>query len=124
MTGRGRKASSWSKATAKSPGRARGPAGSHEETRFYITSPVLLANMIGPMIRDHWAVENGLHWVMDMVFRDDECRVRTENAPASFTTIKHMAQNLFKKAPGKDSQRLKHKTAGWGDDFPASLVAA
>jgi predicted transposase YbfD/YdcC len=94
------------------------------ETRFYITSLALLANAIGPMIRDHWAVENCLHWVMDMVFRDDECRVRTENAPANFTTLKHMAQNLIKKAPGKDSQRLKRKTAGWDDDFLASLVAA
>jgi predicted transposase YbfD/YdcC len=95
-----------------------------QETRFYITSLVLLANMIGPMIRDHWAIENGLHWIMDMVFRDDECRVRTEHAPANFTTLKHMAQNLIKKAPGKDSQRLKRKTAGWDDDFLASLVAA
>jgi predicted transposase YbfD/YdcC len=95
-----------------------------QETRFYITSLVLLANVIGPMIRDHWAVENCLHWVMDMVFRDDECRVRTENAPANFTTLKHMAQNLIKKAPGKDSQRLKRKTAGWDDDFLASLIAA
>jgi hypothetical protein len=48
---------------------------------------------------------------MDMVFRDDECRVRTENAAASFTTLKHMAQNLIKKSPGKDSQRLKRETA-------------
>jgi predicted transposase YbfD/YdcC len=95
-----------------------------QETRFYITSLVLLAMAIGPMIRDHWAVENCLHWVMDMVFRDDECRVRTENAPANFTTLKHMAQNLIKKSPGKDSQRLKRKTAGWDDDFLASLVAA
>jgi len=95
-----------------------------QETRFYITSLILLAEMIGPMIRDHWAVENGLHWVMDMVFRDDECRVRTENAPANFTTIKHMAQNLFKKAPGKDSIRLKRKTASWDDNFLASLIAA
>jgi len=95
-----------------------------KEARFYITSLVSLANAIGPMIRDHWAIENGLHWVMDMVFRDDECRARTENAPANFTTIKHMAQNLIKKAPGKDSQRLKRKTAGWDDDFLASLVAA
>jgi len=95
-----------------------------QETRFYITSLVLLANAIGPMIRDHWAIENRLHWIMDMVFRDDECRVRTENAPANFTTLKHMANNLVRKAPGKDSQRLKRKTAGWDDDFLASLVAA
>jgi predicted transposase YbfD/YdcC len=94
------------------------------ETRFYITSLILLANLIGPMIRDHWAIENGLHWILDMLFRDDECRVRTDNAPANFTTLKHMANNIFRKTPGKDSQRLKRKTAGWDDDFLASLIAA
>ncbi len=66
-----------------------------QETRFYITSLTLAADAIGPMIRDHWAIENSLHWVMDMVFRDDECRVRTENAPANFVTLKHMANNLI-----------------------------
>ena len=94
------------------------------ETRFYITSLVLLASVVGPMIRDHWAVENGLHWVMDMMFRDDECRIRTEHAPANFTTLRHMAQNLYRKSPVKDSMRLKRKTAGWDDDYLASLIAA
>src|SRR4051794_6006569 len=46
-----------------------------QERRFYITSLVLLANLLGPIIRSHWAIENSLHWVLDMVFRDDECRV-------------------------------------------------
>ena len=72
------------------------------ETRFYITSLVWLASQLGPVIRSHWAIENSLHWVMDMIFRDDECRIRTNHAPANFTTIKHMAQNLIRKAPGKD----------------------
>jgi predicted transposase YbfD/YdcC len=94
-----------------------------QETRFYITSLVLLAHLLGPVIRGHWAIENSLHWVMDMVFRDDECRLRTDHAPANFTTIKHMAHNLIRKAPGKASLRLKRKTAGWDDDFLASLVA-
>ena len=94
------------------------------ETRFYITSLVLLANVIGPMIRAHWAIENSLHWVMDMVFRDDECRVRTNNAPANFATCRHIAYNLTRNAPGKDSIRLRRKTAGWDDDYLASLVAA
>ena len=94
------------------------------EARFYITSLSLPAERVGPMIRDHWAVENSLHWVMDMVFRDDECRVRTDNAPANFITLKHMANNLIRRAPGKDSQRLKRMTAAWDDDFLASLVAA
>jgi predicted transposase YbfD/YdcC len=93
------------------------------ETRFYITSLVWLAQQIGPVIRSHWAIENSLHWVMDMVFRDDECRVRTDHAPANFTTLKHMAHNLIRKAPGKDSLRLKRKVAAWDDDFLASLLA-
>ena len=94
------------------------------ETRFYITSLVLLAQEIGPMIRAHWAVENSLQWVMDMVFRDDESRVRTENAPANFTTLKYMAHNLTRRAPGKNSLRLRRKTAARDDDFLATLVAA
>ena len=94
------------------------------ETRFYITSLVLLANLLGPIVRAHWAVENTLHWVMDMIFRDDECRVRTDHAPANFTTVKHIAHNLIRRAPGKDSLRLRRKVAAWDDDFLASLINA
>lgn len=95
-----------------------------QETRFYITSLVWLAHQLGPVIRSHWAIENGLHWIMDMTFRDDECRIRTEHAPANFTTLKHMAHNLIRKAAGKHSFRLKRKIAAWDDDFLASLVTA
>ncbi len=94
------------------------------ETRLYITSCVLLAHVMGPIVRSHWAIENSLHWVMDMVFRDDECRVRTDHAPANFTTIKHLALNLTKRAPGKESLRLKRKVAAWDDEFLARLIAA
>jgi len=94
------------------------------EIRFYITSLVLAAHLIGPVIRSHWAVENSLHWVLDMIFRDDECRVRKDHAPANFTTLKHMAHNLMRLAPGKDSLRLKRKVAAWDDEFLVSLVAA
>jgi len=94
------------------------------ETRFYVTSLLLLATQLGLIVRNHWAVENSLHWVMDMVFRDDECRVRTDHAPANFTTIKHMALNLLRRAPGKDSLRLRRKVAAWDDDFLASIVTA
>ena len=76
------------------------------ETRLYISSLDLAAAQLGPIIRSHWAIENSLHWVMDMVFRDDECRLRTDHAPANFTTIKHMAQNLIRRDPGKDSLRV------------------
>jgi len=94
------------------------------ETRYYVTSLVMLAHLLGPVIRSHWAIENSLHWVMDMVFRDDECRVRTNHAPANFTTIKHMAYNLLRRPAGKDSFRVRRKVAGWDDEFLASLVTA
>lgn len=93
-----------------------------KETRLYITSLVMAAHLLGPVIRSHWAIENSLHWVMDMVFRDDECRVRTDHAPANFTTIKHMACNLLRRRGGKDSIRLRRKVAAWDDEFLASLV--
>jgi predicted transposase YbfD/YdcC len=94
------------------------------ETRYYITSLVMLAHLLGPVIRSHWAIENSLHWVLDMVFRDDECRVRTNHAPANFTTVKHMAYNLLRKPSGKDSFRVRRKVAGWDDEFLASLITA
>ena len=94
------------------------------DTRIFITSLVMLAHLLGPVIRSHWAIENSLHWVMDMVFRDDECRVRTNHAPANFTTIKHMAHNLLRRPASKDSFRLRRKVAGWDDEFLASLLTA
>ena len=94
------------------------------ETRYYITSLVLMAHLIGSVVRGHWAIENSLHWVMDMTFRDDECRVRTDNAPANFTTIKHLALNLIRKNPEKGSVRGKRKAAAWDDDFLASMIVA
>ena len=92
------------------------------ETRFYISSLSAGAERIGAAIRGHWGIENGLHWVMDMVFRDDECRIRKQNAPANFATVKHMASNLLRQAPGKDSLRVKRKVAAWDDDYLASLI--
>lgn len=92
------------------------------ETQLYISSLGLDAQHFAPVIRAHWAIENSLHWVMNMIFRDDECRLRTLHAPANFATIKHMAHNLIRKAPGKDSFRLRRKVAAWDEDFLACLV--
>ena len=92
------------------------------ELRFYIASLPPDAQRLGDAVRSHWSIENGLHWVMDMVFRDDECRIRKENAPANFATIKHMASNLLRRAPGKDSLRVKRKMAAWDDDYLADLI--
>jgi predicted transposase YbfD/YdcC len=86
------------------------------ETRFYITSLAWIAHQIGPVIRGHW--------IMDMMFRDDESRIRKDHAPPNSTTLKHIAYNLIRRAPGKDSLRLKRKVAAWDDDFLAGFVTA
>ena len=54
--------------------------------RFYITSLVLLATSLAPIVRSHWVIENSLNWVMDMVFRDDKCRLRTDEFLACLVT--------------------------------------
>jgi hypothetical protein len=60
---------------------------------------------------------------MDTTFRDDERRIRTKNAPANFTTLNHMAINLFRKAPGKDSLRMKRHSAAWDDDYLVNQIS-
>lgn len=90
---------------------------SQSETRFYITSLMAGAADIAAFVRDHWAIENSLHWVLDMAFRDDESRVRTDNAPAILAAMKHITANLLRLAPGKDPINLKRKTANWDDKY-------
>jgi predicted transposase YbfD/YdcC len=94
------------------------------ETRFYISSLSADAERQGEAIRSHWGVENSHHWVMDMVFRDDECRIRKDNAPANFATIKHIASNLMRRAAGKKSMRVKRRLAAWNDAYLAALIEA
>ncbi|MEO1609980.1 MAG: ISAs1 family transposase [Pseudomonadota bacterium] len=94
------------------------------ETRYYIASLKLTAKRAAEAVRGHWSIENSHHWIMDMVFRDDECRIRKDNAPANFATIKHIASNLLRAAPGKESMRVKRRMAAWDEDFLASVLAS
>ena len=91
------------------------------ETRYYISSLAADAARQGDAIRSHWAVESH-HWVMDMVFRDDECRIRRDNAPANFATIKHIASNLMRAKTDKNSMRVKRRLAAWDDSYLESIV--
>jgi predicted transposase YbfD/YdcC len=100
-----------------------GGGKTEQETRFYISSLAANAERQGDAIRRHWGVESH-HWVMDMVFRDDECRIRKANAPANFATIKHIASNLMRRLAGKHSMRVKRRLAAWDDDYLASLLSA
>ena len=106
--------------------RSRREAGGkiQTQTRFYISSLAPDAPAIAKAIRQHWGIENGPYWAMDLVFRDDECRTGKKNSPANFTTVKHMASNLLRAAPHKHSLRLKRKLAGWDDQFIHEVIIA
>lgn len=88
-----------------------------QSKRYYISSAQLPAKQFLHATRAHWGVENSLHWVMDVVFRDDLMRLRTQNGPANMATIRHCSLNILKSIPGKKSLKAKRKNAAWNEDF-------
>ena len=60
--------------------------------------------------------------MLDVVFHDDLMRLRTENGPQNMAIIKHMAMNLFREAPGKNSLKVRRKTAAWDTDYLKALI--
>ncbi len=101
----------------------RETAGSVEqERRFYISSLPADAEKLGSAIRQHWGVENALHWVLDVHFRDDDCRIRKKNAPANFSSVKRATLNALRKAPGKDSLKSKRLIAAWDEKYLAKIL--
>lgn len=98
-----------------------GAPGSLEQ-RFYISSRQLSAEEMAKAIRAHWGIENRLHWVLDVNFGEDACRVRKDHAPENLSTLRKIALNLIRSAPPsptwkKTSLRIQRKIADWDDDF-------
>ena len=95
-----------------------------EETRYFICSKEVDIDEFSDTVRSHWGIENSLHWVLDIVFRDDESRVREKNAAANFVTLKHITLNMLKSLPGKKSMRVRRKLAGWDEGFLLEALMA
>lgn len=93
------------------------------ETRYYFTSLQVDAQTIGDAIRSHWAVENSLHWTMDVTFREDESRVRVKHAAANLAVIRRMALNMLKKESSMErSMRRKRKLCGWDTNYLEKVI--
>ena len=68
-----------------------------KETSYYIGSIDSDAKKFGNAVRSHWGIENSLHWVLDVSFREDESRIRRGKAPENFAVLRHIALNMIKK---------------------------
>lgn len=88
------------------------------DTRYYLSSLDQSARQILQATRAHWSIENQLHWVLDVSFNEDHCRVRKDHAPANLAVLRHIALNLLRhETTAKNSVKTKRLKAGWEDEY-------
>lgn len=94
------------------------------ETHYYISSLPGAAAPILEAVRAHWNIENGLHWVLDVAFREDDQRVRTGNSPQNFAVLRHIALNILKHETSlKVGIKAKRKRAGWSEAYLLKVLS-
>lgn len=95
------------------------------EDRYYISSlPSETAEKMLENIRSHWAIENSLHWILDMSFFDDQSRIRKGNAPHAMAILRHVAYNLLQQVKrGKQSIKSMRKMCGWDESFLEKVIS-
>ena len=90
--------------------------------RYYISSLSRHGRRFAGCVRSHWSIENSLHWVLDMTFREDESRVRERCLADNLGWLRRLALTLLKQHPGKDSIAMKRRMAGWSVEFLAQVL--
>jgi predicted transposase YbfD/YdcC len=92
------------------------------EVSYFLSSLAPNARRIGRAIRGHWSIENGLHWVLDVVFREDARRVYDRTTAENVALLNRLALSLLRGDPSKDSMKVKRKRAGWSIPYLAQLL--
>lgn len=92
------------------------------ERRYYLSSLPLDVEAFARAVRGHWGVENKLHWVMDVVFGEDQSRARAGHAAQNLATLRRLALNLFRRDTKKRGLRAKQLEAAWNDAYLLSLL--
>ena len=94
------------------------------QTRYYLLSTPLSAERFLAVTRAHWAIENSLHWVLDVTMNEDRARNRKEKGPENLAIMRRVALNLARAEKSKGSIRGKLKKAGWHNPFMLDLIRA
>jgi len=105
--------------------RAIGGKPAELEQRYYISSRELSAEQLALAVRAHWGIENRLHWMLDVNFGEDACRVKKDNAPQNLSLLKKIVLNLIRSDTTdkpKASLRQKRKRAAWNDDIRMNML--
>jgi predicted transposase YbfD/YdcC len=92
------------------------------QVRYFLSSANDDPARLAQAIRRHWAVENNLHWVLDVTFGEDQSRVREHNAVCNWAVLRKIALNLLGRDPAKISLKAKRKKAAWNNDYMAQLL--
>lgn len=96
----------------------------HSETRYYISSAVLDAARAAHAVRGHWGIENRLHWVLDVTFKEDQSRLRKGFGARNMAVVRHFALNLVRAAADGKSLKLRRKRAAWATRYLDQLLSA
>jgi predicted transposase YbfD/YdcC len=92
------------------------------DTRYFITSASLDAAHASAGVRGHWAIENSLHWTLDVVFKEDQSRLRKGHGAKNMAIVRHFAINLVRAAKDKRSVKSRRKVAGWDTNYLAAIL--
>ena len=92
------------------------------DTRYFITSANLDAQTAATAVRGHWAIENSLHWTLDVVFKEDQSRLRKGHGAKNMAVVRHFALNLVRAAKDKRSIKSRRKIAGWDSNYLETLL--
>lgn len=92
--------------------------------RYYVCSRAMSAQALAEAVRSHWAIENSLHWVLDVTFGEDKARSRTGHGPANMAVVRHFAFNILRAVDDKRSLKLRRNKAARNPDYMAKIVGS
>lgn len=92
------------------------------DARYYVSSLRRHGGRFARAVRSHWGIENSLHWSLDVIYREDDSRVRDRTFAENLAWLRRFTLSLVKQHPGKQSQIMKRRMAGWSLDFLMQIL--